>query len=174
MVLHGYRREDSMAQLISCERCNTIVEDHVIAHSSLIVLQKISLKEGYTFYQCDNGSSVDHHTYQHWHCSHDCMQEGMLVCIQGHYQENLLKPPAIGNVVNLHTFVLSDVLLTCTYCAKPLDQEAYRFCITMATPVNHIPDNSHLEKEQWCCSLAHAKECAMKTIITLEQRKELA
>jgi hypothetical protein len=155
-----------------CERCHEIIEDHLQSHSSLITLQKVSAKEGYTYYQCDNGSFVDYHNYQHWHCSHDCMQEGMLVCIREHYQENLLKMPTIGSIVNLHTVVLSDVLLTCTYCAKPLESEAYRFCITMATPINHVPDNSHLDKEQWCCSLEHAKERAMETVIILEQREE--
>lgn len=149
-----------------CEHCNN--EINGIGHSCLIVLQKVT-KDGYTFFQCNDGQEVDFHNWQHWHCCHQHMQRGIVKCLWEHHAEDKLQSPLPGNIVNLHKVVLRSNL-TCRYCVNMLTDVAYRICITMATPYNHVPDESQNELGEWCCSLDHAIRSAIVTINMMEER----
>ena len=149
-------------QLITCEHteCSKI-KSHEEAHSSLVVLQKVD-KNSYTYHQCEQGQEVDFHNFQHWHCSHEHMQSGLTRCINEHYAESNLHAPIAGTTI-LHRVVLSSHLL-CKICNTPLTDVAYRFCLTYATPENSIPDDSQNELGEWCCSLLHAQQSALRII----------
>src|SRR6266851_564453 len=152
----------SRIQIITCEhtKCSE-TKGYEEAHSSLVVLQKVD-KRGYTYHQCEQGQEVYFHNFQHWHCSHEHMQVGLTRCINEHYTESDLHPPIAGTTI-LHKVVLSSHLL-CRICNAPLTDIAYRFCLTYATPVNSIPDNSMDELGEWCCSLVHAQQLALTHI----------
>jgi hypothetical protein len=153
-------------QLITCEHpaCSETT-GHEEAHSSLVVLQKVD-KNGYTYHQCEQGQEVNYLNFQHWHCSHEHMQSGLTRCINEHYAESDLHPPIAGTTI-LHRVVLSSHLL-CKTCNAPLTDVAYRFCLTLATPINHVPDESQNELGEWCCSLDHARQSALSIIASIE------
>jgi hypothetical protein len=65
--------------------------------------------------------------------------------------------------VRLHRTVLKAGLV-CKVCGSSLTTQAYRFCLTHATPENSVPDDSQNELGEWACSLGHAKESALRTI----------
>lgn len=145
-----------------CERCNKTIESVEVAHSMVVVLQKVDMNNGYSYFQCEQGSLVDGHHFQHWHCNREEMRAGVTDCISNHYAENnLVLVPKTQ--VRLHTYVLGTGL-ACKQCQATLTSVAYRFCLTHATPVNSIPDQSHHELGEWCCSLDHARTSALATI----------
>lgn len=127
----------------------------------VIVLQKVT-PDGYSFYQCDSGAEYSGLTYQHFHCNRDEMLAGVKVCINEHYDEGKLIAVS-PREVRLHKTVLH-AGIDCLWCGVPLSGEAYRFCLTHATPENSIPDDSMNELGEWCCSLEHAKQSVLKTI----------
>jgi len=154
-------------QLITCEHDNCSEQlSHEEAHSCVVVLQKVD-KQGYTYHQCEQGQEINFMNYQHWHCSHEHMQAYLLTCVNEHYSEEELHPPIAGTTI-LHKIVLGSNL-TCKACGKSLTEQAYRFCLTQATPVNAIPDDSHSETGEWCCSLSCAKQSVVKTIQAMEE-----
>jgi len=153
--------------LIICEHdvCNEQSEIEA-AHSCVIVLQKVD-KSGYSFHQCEQGQEVNCLNYQHWHCSHDHMQVGLTRCINEHYDEVDLHPIPTGEGRTiLHRMVFGS-MLECKVCGSHLKDVAYRFCLTMATPINAIPDDSHNELGEWCCSLDHAKQSALSIVSSM-------
>jgi hypothetical protein len=149
---------------VTCEHCDSAVDDHINAHSMWAVLQKVSA-DGYSWFQCAEGQTFRDVNYQHFHCDHDHMITGMLRCIESHYQEATLQK-ATGT--NLHSVVLQAGLL-CKACHNPLTKEAYRFCLTQGLPFHRVPDNSTEAKEQWCCSLEHAKICVRQVLQAMEE-----
>jgi hypothetical protein len=145
---------------LTCEHtdCNdTISIDN--AHSCLVVLQKVE-PDGYSFHQCEQGQEFRFVNWQHFHCSHEHMKVVVSDCITSHYSESDLSGRKFTRFGKFHKIVMGSGLL-CKVCQKPLTDVAYRFCLTMATPVNHIPDDSMNELGEWCCSLEHAKESAL-------------
>jgi hypothetical protein len=147
------------------EQCSSPVSIEGEAHSCLIVLQKVD-KDGYSYYQCDSGQEANFMTFQHWHCCQRHMQSNLIHCIQDHYQEYLLHKPEMGTTI-LHRKVLGS-MLECKICGVRLRTEAYRFCLTVATPINSLIDSSHSDElAEWCCSLDHAKEVASEYISRL-------
>ncbi len=158
---------DSMARLI-CEHSScTQPHDFVNSHSSIAVLQRVD-KSGYTFFQCEEGQEYNFVNWQHWHCSHEHMKENFATCINEHYTEGNLHPISGGGTTILHKVVLGSSLC-CKVCQQPLTDVAYRLCLTMCTPVNHVPDASMEETGEWCCCLDHAKQSALSTISNLNQ-----
>ena len=147
---------------MQCEQCSTDMTGVEEAHSMLVVLQKVDRIRGYSFYQCEQGSMVDGHTFQHWHCSKEEMIDGVKACIHDHHMEQLLQSVP-SSQVRLHTFVLN-AGLSCKVCQDPLKDQAYRFCITVATPINYSPDQSHDSGGEWCCTLEHARDNAVHTL----------
>lgn len=146
-----------------CEHCNDAVDGLHVAHSGVAVLQKVDTS-GYQFYQCEDGQEHGGVTYQHYNCSPAHMLEMFSRCVQEHYTEALLHPiPPGGGYTILHRLVLGKGL-TCKQCQAALTTQAYRFCLTISTPVNIVPDNSLDELGEWCCSLEHARESALATI----------
>ena len=149
-----------------CEHCSNDIEGIHVAHSAVAVLQKVT-PAGYMFYQCEDGQEFNYVTYQHFACDRDHMRNLYQQCVQEHYSEQLLHsiPPGAGTTI-LHRIVL-DRGLTCKVCATPLVHMAYRFCLTVSTPVNFVPDNSLDEQGEWCCSLEHARQSALEIISRL-------
>lgn len=144
---------------MNCEHCSNEIPGVEDAHSMLIVLQKVG-QNGYSWYQCEQGGYVDGHSFQHWHCSKEEMVSGVKICLNDHHMEQLLQSVP-SNQVRLHVHVLNAGLL-CWMCHKPLDEHAYRFCLTVATPQNKIIGESHSSIGDWCCSLEHARAYAIK------------
>lgn len=132
------------------------------SNSTIAVLQKVT-SEKYSYFQCEQGAEVNRMRFQHWHCSGHCMREHLATCLQDHYSEEALHdiPPG-GGTTTLHTVVLS-AGLCCGVCQSPLDSQAYRFCLTRATPYNQTL-NDHSELAGWCCSLEHARQAALALI----------
>lgn len=145
-----------------CETCSTDIASVDIAHSMVIVLQKVAL-DGYSYYQCESGIEHGGLTFQHFHCNHQEMIAGVKACINLHYQEPYLTSPEPGNVVRLHRTVLR-AQLNCKVCGSKLTTQAYRFCLTHATPLNSVPDDSQNELGEWCCSLAHARQSVVNIL----------
>lgn len=160
---------------IGCHHCDDdishmLTETHIHAHSAGAVLQKVD-RNGYYFHQCSLGQKHKHVTWQHYHCSHQHMKHGFSACLQDHYTEDLLHtiPPGGGSTI-LHNIVLESGL-SCKICGSLLDTQAYRFCLSVWTPVNHVPDNTHIDHlAQWCCSLDHARQAALQVIESLEEK----
>lgn len=147
--------------MVSCEACKTNIATVEEAHSMGVVLQKVT-PDGYSFYQCDRGEEYGGLTFQHWYCNRAEMVAGVRACIGEHYDESLLISVS-PQQVRLHKTVLR-AGLTCKVCGTALSTQAYRFCLTHATPVNSIPDDSMNELGEWCCSLAHAQVQALTHI----------
>ena len=145
---------------MQCEHCNEELQEMYLSHSMLIVLQKVD-RNGYSWFQCDDGSLVDNHTFQHWHCSKQHMLSGVEICINEHYNEEKLTPPPYP--VSIHKHVLNTGV-ECKYCKDALIEKAYRFCLTVATPINYVPDESHNIVGEWCCSLDHARLQAIENL----------
>jgi len=143
---------------MQCEQCNKHIESVEEAHSMLVVLQKVDAS-GYSFFQCDNGGIVDGHSWQHWHCCKDEMLKGVEKCITAHYKEEALQHIPLSQV-SLHAKVLNTGL-SCPVCQKDITDIAYRFCLTVATPINYVFDESSDMTKEWCCSLEHAKVSAI-------------
>ena len=159
---------NSMAQLVcakyECYNEHSFEE----SHSAVAVLQKVETG-GYTFYQCDQGQEFGFVTWQHYHCCHDHMKDGLADCLIDHYSEEKLHPiPAGGGTTMLHRVVLGSDL-SCKDCGAPLTHVAYRFCLTLCTPYNHVPDESMDELGGWCCSLEHARQSALSLLKGLER-----
>lgn len=146
---------------MQCEQCTTEIESVEDAHSMLVVLQKVC-SSGFSFYQCEQGGMVDGHTFQHWNCSKDEMIQSVKECISTHHMEQLLQAVSVSQV-RLHLHVLSSGLI-CKVCQEPLKDAAYRFCLTVATPVNYIPDNTDDSLYGWSCSFEHAHQDAFTTL----------
>lgn len=145
---------------MKCEQCDNDAP-YEESHSMLVVLQKID-HSGYSWYQCTNGKFIDGHTYQHWHCSKEDMLSGVKECIVKHHDESYLQSvPSTQVGLHKHVFYAN---LYCKVCQSPLNEQAYRFCLTVATPVNYIADDSHDMLGEWCCSLEHARISAMKNL----------
>lgn len=151
---------------VSCEHCQCTIETPEKAHSMLVVLQRIDTS-GYAWSQCEQGAKNAHnHTYQHWHCGQATMLGGVTKCVREHYQENgLTRVPATQ--VQVHKAVLGTGL-NCKVCRQALKTVAYRFCLTHATPENSVPDESHDELKEWCCSLEHARQSALATVASIQ------
>jgi hypothetical protein len=147
---------------MQCETCSTEIPTVEDAHSMMIVLQRVTLVDGYSYYQCDSGTEYGGLTYQHFHCSHDEMLDGVRICINEHYDESLLIPVS-PEQVRLHKTVFK-AHIRCKVCGTPLQTKAYRFCLTHATPHNSVPDDSMNELSEWCCSLAHAQQSALSIL----------
>lgn len=147
---------------------NHMVSDHITAHSMVAVLQYVD-KDGYKFNQCEGGQERKFVNYQHYHCSHSHMQQSMLICLVTHYNESLLHPiaPGSGSTI-LHKIVLGSKI-QCKVCLVPIEVKAYRFCLTLCTPVNVVPDHSQDELGEWCCSLEHALQSALEIIDNLQE-----
>ncbi len=126
----------------------------------LIVLQRVTLA-GYSFYQCDSGAEYGGLTYQHFHCNRAEMVAGVKACINEHHDERLLIPVS-PREVRLHRILKAG--LNCLWCGVPLSGEAYRFCLTHATPGNSVPDDSMSELGEWCCSLDHARQKSLSYV----------
>lgn len=148
--------------MVTCEQCAKD-HPHEISHSMWAVLQKVTKKE-YSFYQCEQGQTFRYVNYQHFHCSHAHMIDGMKACIQAHYTEEALHAP--GNTI-LHKIVLGSGL-ACTVCQTPLIDQAYRFCLTQGLPFHRVPDQSTEDLQQWCCSLEHARQNTIQLLEGLE------
>src|SRR6266436_2956395 len=118
---------------MNCETCQTNIATIEEAHSMVIVLQRVT-PDGYSYYQCDLGEEYGGLTFQHWHCNRTEMLAGVKVCINGHHDESLLTPVPASQV-RLHKTVLHAGLV-CKVCGASLTTQAYRFCLTHATPVN--------------------------------------
>lgn len=146
---------------MQCEQCSSDISSVEEAHSMLIVLQKVD-RAGYSFYQCENGSLVHGHNWQHWHCSKEEMISGVHDCITNHHDEQFLQSVPKSQV-RLHKHILNAGLI-CKVCQEPLKDQAYRFCLTVATPANYVPDESHDSHGEWNCSLEHARQNAIKTL----------
>jgi hypothetical protein len=152
-------------KLIQCEHCEKVMPGHDDAHSMIVVLQKCSMA-GYSWYQCEEGGYVDGHNFQHWHCSKSAMRAGVSTCINSHYLESsLVDVPA--SQVRFHRQVLSAGLI-CKVCQASIRDTAYRFCLTVSTPANFIPDDSQNALGEWCCSLEHARENALTIISSIQ------
>jgi hypothetical protein len=151
--------------MITCEHTECAEKvHHEQAHSCLIVLQKVD-KEGYYYFQCEQGQTMHYHNYQHWHCSHKHMKSGVIECIDSHYKEIDLHKPESGTT-RLHKMVLNGQ--PCEICSESLVNQAYRFCITPATPVNYELHDHTAILGGWCCSLDHAKGLANEYISRLQ------
>lgn len=151
----------------TCEHktCNNQIEQaNTQGHSMLVVLQCVGLK-GYSYYQCDNGSMVDYHTWQHWHCTHEHMIEGVKECINNHHHPDKLTSNIMGTT-NVHNIILG-AGLRCKMCGASLHTVAYRFCLTHATPYNYVPDNHTDMFSGWCCSFNHARQDVLNTMNNL-------
>jgi hypothetical protein len=149
-----------------CEHCSDSIEGIHVAHSAVAVLQKVT-PEGYTFYQCEDGQEYAYVTYQHFSCTHEHMIQNFGACVSQHYSENLLHPiPSGGGITRLHKIVLRNHLV-CIVCQSALEAVAYRFCISICTPINSIPDDSHDQLGGWCCSLEHARQSALSIISSM-------
>lgn len=146
---------------MQCEQCNKDIQSVDNAHSIIIVLQKCS-PSGYSFYQCNRGSTVDNHNWQHWYCCREEMNKSLEECITQHYTEDSLQPVSTEQVT-LHTQVLSTGL-QCLVCTADLKDTAYRFCLTAATPTNYVLNDSLDSSKEWCCSLEHARQKAIESI----------
>lgn len=140
---------------MNCETCTREIATIEEAHSMLVVLQKVT-PDGYSFYQCDSGAEYSGLTYQHFHCNRAEMLAGVRACINEHHDESLLIPVS-PQQVRLHRLVFR-AGLACKVCGMPLTTQAYRFCLTHATPVNSVPDDSMNELGEWCCSIDHARQ----------------
>lgn len=156
-----------MAQLI-CEHSECTTEhDLEVSHSMLVVLQKVD-STGYQFFQCEEGQTYQFVNWQHFHCSHKHMVASLPTCLNEHYAEEKLHPIPVGvGTTILHKIVLGSKL-ACKMCGSPLTSVAYRFCLTMATPINHVPDSSLEDTGEWCCSLDHARQSALAIVASVE------
>ena len=147
----------------NCETCGKATRNNLMGHTLFMKIQKVSSTQGYSHYQCDKGSLVDNHNWQHWGCSDYCMIEAYKECLKSHYNdENLLEYVPISEV-RLHKLVLNSSL-KCKVCNVPLVKEAYRFCLRHALPINRFLDRSEEDLEEWTCSLEHAKQNALSNI----------
>jgi hypothetical protein len=152
---------------MQCEHCQE-QHDFEASHSMIAVLQKVD-QAGYTFFQCEEAQEYNGVRWQHYHCSHDHMVENFASCIIDHYSEEKLHPiPPGGGTTNIHRIVLK-AGLSCKVCSQPLEQVAYRFCLTRCTPVNAVPDGSLDPLANWTCSLEHAQAAAHIIIANLEE-----
>lgn len=152
--------------MIACEHCTEDIASVEEAHSMLVVLQKVNKDTGYSWFQCEQGSLVDGHNWQHWHCGRSALREGVARCIGEHYMESDLIPVPTTQV-RFHKRVLNAGLI-CKVCQEKLTDTAYRFCLTHATPFNWVPDDSHNDLGEWCCSLEHARQNALATIASIQ------
>jgi hypothetical protein len=143
---------------MQCEHCTNEIENDL--HSMLVVLQRVD-QQGYSWFQCEQGQEMDGHNWQHSHCSHAHMLDNVAACIHTHYKEDDLTRVPVTQV-RLHRHVLNRGL-TCAVCETPLEKNAYRFCLTHATPVNRLP-HSHESLDGWCCSLEHARIEALNVL----------
>lgn len=152
---------------MNCGKCdNKIIPD--ISHSVVILLQKLT-PEQYLFFQCEDGPEFQGHTYQHYHCSVDCLKIGLAECIFDHYLEEKLHPIPLGmGFTTLHRRVLANKDLKCLHCDKPLYmRQAYRFCLTRALPI--FEDiHSHEDFKEWHCSIECARERACDIIADIK------
>jgi len=137
------------------------------AHSCVVVLQKVE-PDGYSFFQCEQGQKFRFVNWQHFHCSKGHMLAALPDCIMKHYNESDLSDRKFTSYGRFHKIVMGSGL-TCKMCQKPLTEAAYRFCLTYATPINLIPDDSHNELGEWCCSIEHAKQSVLLTIDGLKE-----
>lgn len=154
---------------MKCENCNqTIIPE--ISHSTVVVLQKLSKTDGYTFFQCEEGNEFHNMRYQHFCCGTYCMQQKLLGCINEHYLEEHLHPITVGGTTTLHEIVLS-AGRTCAVCNEALSDVCYRFCLTHATPFCQ-PLNDQSDYGEWCCSLDHAKQNATSTINNIKEEQQ--
>lgn len=142
---------------MNCEQCGNVIQT---AYSMLVVLQKSDSTSGSSFFQCDTGTEYNTLTYQHWCDDKNCMKTKVASCINSHFAENSL---TLDPNVNFHKAVLK-AGLSCKVCSTALSSTAYRFCLTLATPVNSVPDNSLSDFGEWCCSLAHAQQSALAIV----------
>lgn len=108
---------------MNCETCQTEIATVDEAHSMLVVLQRVT-PDGYSYYQCDNGTEYSGMTYQHFHCNRDEMLAGVRACINEHYDESLLIPVS-PEQVRLHKIVFK-AHIGCKVCGTPLQTKAYR------------------------------------------------
>lgn len=152
---------------MQCEHCSQ-EHDFEESHSTIAVLQRVTA-QGYAFHQCEQGQEYNGVNWQHYHCSHEHMKSNFAACLNEHYSEQDLHaiPPG-GGTTNLHKVVLGKAL-SCKICNQPLTSVAYRFCLTRATPVNHVPDGSLDPLAGWCCSLDHARQAALAIVAQLEE-----
>jgi hypothetical protein len=148
---------------IKCEHCNEDIGSVEVSHSAVAVLQYVDTS-GYQFFQCEQGQDYAFMNWQHFHCSHAHMKQNFAKCVIEHYTEAALHPIPIGaGSTILHKIVLGSNL-SCKICKSLLTNQAYRFCLTHATPVNKVPDESLNELGEWCCSVDHAKQSALAII----------
>lgn len=144
--------------MLKCETCQSDIATVEEAHSMLVVLQKVT-PGGYSWFQCADGQEHQGLTFQHFHCNRQEMLVGVDACIREHHNESLLVPVS-PEQVKIHLTVLR-AGLSCKVCGTPLNEQAYRFCLTHATPMNSVPDDSQNELGEWCCSLPHAQQAAL-------------
>lgn len=149
---------------MKCAHCEKEIEIEK-SHSMTVVLQRVS-NEGYSFYQCSEGQENGGLSHQHFHCERDAMIAGIQSCINEHYTEEKLQP-VDPQLVRLHKVVLF-AGLHCKVCGATLTDKAYRLCLTHATPKNSVPDNSLSDLGEWCCTLDHAKQSSLTTILKEE------
>lgn len=147
--------------MLNCERCQKFIPTVEEAHSMVIVLQKV-FTDGYSYYQCNSGAEYGGLTYQHFHCCREEMIAGVRSCINEHYSDNTLIPIS-PTQVQLHKTVLR-AGINCKLCKSPITIQAYRFCLTHATPGSSVPDDSQNELGEWCCSLEHARVSVLRII----------
>lgn len=150
---------------MNCEQCNAQIANISSTHSMVVVLQKVDATNGYSFFQCEQGALYQNVNFQHWSCSKAHMLQQVQNCINTHYLETSLIARDTTQV-RLHNAVFNNAL-TCKQCGTRLTSVAYRFCLTHATPVNSVPDDSLNELGEWCCSLDHARQSVLKTVSTL-------
>ncbi len=147
-----------------CEHCTVDIPGTTEeAHSAVAVLQKVT-SDGYSFYQCENGQEHLGVSYQHFTCKLEHMRGLFSTCVQEHYGEHMLQSILSGGGTSrLHQIILSKKL-PCKICSTPLITQGYRFCLTVCTPMNYVPDNSLDYLGEWCCSLDHARQSALAII----------
>ncbi len=157
-------------QTFICEHqpCSALINSKFDSHSSWLVLQHVNTTE-YTFFQCQQGQEFQFLNNQHWHCCHECMIQGMQKCVQEHYTEDLLHPPP-ERVAVLSKMILNRNI-PCAVCATPLENGAFRFCLTQGLPFHREPTNSSNDYfRDWCCSLEHAKSHCITFLAALEEQ----
>lgn len=155
-----------------CENCskeipNQLSGEYISAHSSVAVLQYINKLYGYKFYQCEDGQPFANVTYQHYHCSHNCMLTNMISCINNHYSSDKLNPIPIGQGSTILDKIILGNGFSCSQCQLPLTFEAYRFCLVRCTPINAVHNGE--DDSGWCCSYDHAKQQALQLINTFQE-----
>lgn len=148
-----------------CEQNNCRNEIEVVnSHSIIATVQYVHKTKGYAYTYCRQGQMYNGQNVQHFCCTKECMLSQMKECLSSHEHEPLTYIPV--EQVHFHTVVLSRDL-KCALCDNSLEEEAYRICLCYATPVSHMINEGHTEFGEWCCSLEHAKQLALRTINTL-------